>query len=76
MKRRIIIGLACFTAIFLLGGIYIIDAIQKTTSTLDDLIKLHQVEILREELLSDAKLTLLRLCFPEHAVRESNWTPS
>ncbi len=63
MKRRIIIGLACFTAIFLLGGIYIIDAIQKTTSTLDDLIKLHQVEILREELLSDAKLTLSDFAF-------------
>jgi signal transduction histidine kinase len=63
VKRRIIIGLACFTLIFFLGGIYIINAIQKTTSTLNDLIKLHQVEILREQLLSDAKLTLSDFAF-------------
>ncbi len=63
MKRRIIIGLACFTSIFFLGGIYIIGAIQKTTSTLNDLIKLHQVEILREQLLSDTKLTLSDFAF-------------
>lgn len=63
MKRRIIIGLACFTSIFLFGGIYIVTAIQKTISTLDDLIKLHQVEILREQLLSDAKLTMSDFAF-------------
>lgn len=65
MKKRIIIGLACFTAIFFLGGIYIIGTIQKATSTLDRLITLHQVQILREQLLIDVKRTQLDLAF-EH----------
>lgn len=51
MKRRIIIGLAVFSLLFFLLGIYIIMTIEKATSTLDTLIKLHQVEILRESLL-------------------------
>ena len=55
MKRRIILGLTTFSLIFFLGGIYIAETIEKTTSTLHTLIMLHQVEILREQLLSDAK---------------------
>ena len=41
--------------IFLLGGIYIITTIETATSKLDNLIKLHQVEILREHLLIQIK---------------------
>jgi two-component system sensor histidine kinase AtoS len=51
MKKKIIIGLGIFSLIFLLGGIYIITTIEKATSKLDNLITLHQVEILREHLL-------------------------
>jgi signal transduction histidine kinase len=55
MKKRIILGLAIFTSIFVLGGIYLIVTIEKGTSTLSNLITLHQVEILREQLLNDAR---------------------
>ncbi|MFZ5997192.1 MAG: PAS domain S-box protein [Nitrospirota bacterium] len=56
MKRKIVIGLSIFTIVFLLGGIYIITTIERATSTLDNLIKLHQVEILREHLLIQVKM--------------------
>jgi len=55
MKKRIVISLTIFSLIFFLGGIYIVITIEKATSTLDNLIKLHQVEILREQLLIDVK---------------------
>jgi len=55
MKKRIAIGLSIFSLIFFLGGLHIITSIEKATSTLDNLIKLHQVEILRENLLIDIK---------------------
>ena len=55
MKKRIIIGLTIFSLIFFLGGIYIILTIEKTTSTLDNLIRLHQIEIIRGQLLIDVK---------------------
>jgi signal transduction histidine kinase len=55
MKKRIILGLAIFTSIFVLGEIYLIITIEKVTSTLNNLIKLHQVEIIREQLLIDSK---------------------
>lgn len=51
MKKKIIIGLSIFVMFFLVGGIYIITTIETVTSRLDNLIKLHQVEILREHLL-------------------------
>lgn len=51
MKKKIIIALMAVSLVFLLGGIYIITGIQTATSDLDHLIKLHQVEILREHLL-------------------------
>jgi signal transduction histidine kinase len=63
MKRRIIIGLTIFSLIFFLGGIYIVITIEKTTSTLDNLIRLHQVEILREQLLIDVKRVQTDLAF-------------
>jgi signal transduction histidine kinase len=55
MKKRIIIGLGIFSLIFLMGGVYIITTIERATSTLNNLIRLHQVEILREHLLIQIK---------------------
>ncbi len=55
MKKRVVLGLAIFTAVFVLGGIYLITAIEKATSTLNNLIELHRVEILREQLLVNAR---------------------
>ena len=51
MKKKILIILAITTLIFLAAGVYIMVNIERTTSALDTLIKLHQVEILRERLL-------------------------
>lgn len=71
MKKRIIIGLGIFSLIFFLGGIYIIGTIEKATSTLDRLIRLHQIEILREQLLIDAKRVQTDLAFKgTHYARE------
>jgi len=55
MKKRIVLGLAIFTSVFILGGIYLIITIEKTTSTLNNLIELHRVEILREQLMMNAR---------------------
>lgn len=55
MKKKIALGLAIFTSIFLLGGIYLIITIEKATSSLNNLIELHQVSSLREQLLIDVK---------------------
>ncbi len=55
MKKRIIIYLVGISLVFLAGGIYIVATIETATSTLDHLIKLHQVEILREHLLIQIK---------------------
>lgn len=51
MKKKIIIGLALCAISFLLGGLYILLIIDRTTDKLDNLIMLHQVEILREHYL-------------------------
>jgi len=55
MKKKIIIAVICISMIFLAGGIYLVTSIQQATSTLDYLIKLHQVEIVREHLLLQIK---------------------
>ncbi len=55
MKKKIIIISSIFSAIFLLSGIYVIMTIASATSTLDNLIMLHQVEILREHLLIEIR---------------------
>lgn len=55
MKKKIIITLVSISLVFLAGGIYIASTIETATSTLDHLIKLHQVEILREHLLLQIK---------------------
>jgi two-component system sensor histidine kinase AtoS len=50
MKKKIIIGLSIFSLIFFVGGIYIVYTVQRATSKLDQLITLHEVEIMRENL--------------------------
>jgi len=51
MKTKIIAGLAIYAVIFFGGGLYVLHLIGSTTSRLDNLIMLHQVEILREHYL-------------------------
>ncbi|MBW1698230.1 MAG: sigma 54-interacting transcriptional regulator [Deltaproteobacteria bacterium] len=51
MKRKITIALGIYFLIFFLGGLYIITTIEDSTSRLHHLIRLYQVEILRERLL-------------------------
>jgi len=55
MKKKIIIAISVFSLFFLVSGLYIIITIEKSTITLDNLIKLHRVEILREHLLIQLK---------------------
>ncbi len=55
MKKKIIIGLSFFSLIFLLSSVYTITTIEQATTKMDNLIKLHQVEILREHLLIQIK---------------------
>lgn len=51
MKKKILIGLSIISVSFLVGGVFLIINIQRVTSELNNLITLHQVEILREHLL-------------------------
>ncbi len=51
MKRKIIIAFSVCSLIFILSGLFIITTIEKSTAKLDILIRLHRVEILREQLL-------------------------
>lgn len=55
MKKKIFIASSIVCLIFLVGGFYIIYTIETSTSELDRLIRLHQVEILREHLLIQIK---------------------
>jgi len=55
MKRKIAIGLAVYSVVFLLAGMYVILTIRNATTSLDRLITLHQVEILREHYLLQIK---------------------
>ncbi len=55
MKRKIVIGLAIYSVVFLLAGVYVIRTIRSATTSLDRLITLHQVEILREHYLLEIK---------------------
>ena len=55
MKRKIILGLAVYSALFFFTGLYIFHTIQTGTAKLDELIRLHQVEILREHFLLQIK---------------------
>jgi|SRR3989339_214829 len=55
MKKKILIGVAILSLLFVLSGACIIVTIERATSRLDQLVKLHQVEILREHLLLQIK---------------------
>lgn len=55
MKKKIIIALGAFFLIFLLSGVYIVTTIETATTKLDNLIRLHRIEILREHLLIQLK---------------------
>jgi CHASE3 domain sensor protein len=55
MKRKIVLGLAIYSVVFSLAGVYVIQTIRTATTELDKLITLHQVEILREHYLLQIK---------------------
>ena len=55
MKKKIIIVLSVVALFFLLGGIYLIRAIDTNASRFDNIIMFHQIEILRERLLLDIR---------------------
>ena len=55
MKKKIILGLAAYLVLFLFMGLYIVYTIHIDTSRLNNLIRLHQVEILREKFLIQIK---------------------
>jgi len=55
VKRRIIVGLSAYAALFLLMGLYIMYTIHAGTGRLNDLIRLHQVELLREHFLAEIR---------------------
>jgi two-component system NtrC family sensor kinase len=55
MKNKIILGLAAYLILFLFMGLNIVYSIQIGSAKLNDLIRLHQVEILREHFLLHIK---------------------
>lgn len=55
MKKKIILGISVYLALFVFMGVYIIYTVQKGTEKIDGLIRLHQVEILREHFLIQIK---------------------
>ena len=55
MKKKIILGLSAYLVLFLFMGLYIVYTIHIDTAKLNDLIRLHQVEILREQFLIQIK---------------------
>ena len=55
MKKKIILGLAAYSVLFLFMGLYIVFTIHAGTAKLNGLIRLHQVEIIREQFLIQIK---------------------
>src|SRR5512136_845359 len=55
MKKKIIISLILFSLIFLASGLYIIGTIESASDKTANLIRLHQIEILREHLQLEIK---------------------
>ena len=55
MKKKIIISLILFSLIFLASGLYIIATIESASDKTANLIRLHQIEILREHLQLEIK---------------------
>jgi two-component system sensor histidine kinase AtoS len=56
MKKKIIIVLSLVSLLLLLGGAYLIKAIDTNASRFNEIIMFHQVEILRENLLLNIRL--------------------
>lgn len=55
MKRKLFLTLVLLCGASILGGGYLVVSIERSTGTLDDLIQLHRVEILREQMLIQIK---------------------
>ncbi|MBI5442717.1 MAG: HAMP domain-containing protein [Deltaproteobacteria bacterium] len=55
MKRKALIATALFCLAFFLAGAFMVSQVRTGTASLDMLIRLHQVEILREHLLFQTK---------------------
>ena len=55
MKKKILISLVLFSLIFLASGSYIVKTIERASSRMAELIKLHQIEVLREHLAIEIK---------------------
>jgi two-component system sensor histidine kinase AtoS len=55
MKRKIFIGFTILTTLLVAGGLYITQSIDDVIWKLETIITLHQVEILRKNLLTDVK---------------------
>ncbi len=55
MRKRVLIVVALFSILSILGGLYIIHSLSRATTIQGNLITLHQVEILREHLLIQIK---------------------
>jgi hypothetical protein len=55
MKKKIIIVLIASSMLMVMVGGYIVVSMERSTATLDDLIELHQIEMLREQLLLQVK---------------------
>ncbi len=55
MKKKILITLGIYSLAFILGGIYIISTIEKSTSKLENLISLYKIEAKRKSLLVSVK---------------------
>ncbi len=55
MKRKIIVGLGIYSLVLLIGAYSILRTVHEETTRLDNLIMLHQVEILREHYLIQIK---------------------
>lgn len=61
MIRKIVIGLALFCLIFLVGGVAVIRNMEQADADLNNLLLLHQVELVREQLLIELKRAQLDL---------------
>jgi signal transduction histidine kinase len=55
MKKKIIISLTLFSLIFFASGLYIIATIESASDKMVNLVRLHQIEILRERLQLEIK---------------------
>jgi two-component system sensor histidine kinase AtoS len=55
MKKKLIVGFIVLSVFLTGGGLYIIRSIDRVVSKLEEVITLHQVEILRKSLLTDVK---------------------